>query len=49
MNEKEAFEESEMSLIADEIRLGYYSGITGNGTTWSIEINFNYEGGGVDP
>lgn len=42
MNEKEMFEENEMNSIADEIKNGYFSIITANGSTWHIEINFDY-------
>lgn len=45
---REDFEDSEMVEIADAIRGGSYSGMTASGTTWSVEINFDYEGGGVD-
>lgn len=44
---REEFEDFEMEEIAEAIRGGSYSGITASGTTWSVEINFDYEGGDV--
>ena len=40
---KEEFEELEMEEIAEAVRGGSFSGITTAGSTWYIEINFEYE------
>lgn len=49
MTEKEEFEALELAEISVAVAQGHYSGITAAGTTWSIEINFDYEGGGIKP
>jgi len=46
MNEysnREYFEEMEMEEIGKAIMDGYYSGMTNHGTTWSVDINFDYD------
>lgn len=40
---KQEFENFEMEEIAEAVRSGSFSGITAAGSTWSIEINFEYE------
>lgn len=39
----ENFEELEMEQIAKAISEGYRSGMTGYGSTWSLEVNFDYD------
>lgn len=45
---REEFEDFEMEEIAEAVRNGYYSGMTASGSTWSIEVNFDYEGDEAD-
>ena len=40
---KEEFEALEMEEIAEAVQGGSFSGITTAGSTWHIEINFEYE------
>lgn len=40
--EKEMIEEMVDNEIAEQIKAGYKSGITRNGSTWSININYVY-------
>lgn len=39
----ENFEELEMEQIAKAISEGYRSGMTGYGSTWNLEVNFDYD------
>ena len=45
---KQNFEEQELEEIGIAVTNGYFSGITVCGTTWSLEVHFDYEGGKVD-
>ena len=38
------FENDKLDYIADMIKDGYYSGITPYGTSWSLDVDFDYDG-----
>ena len=45
---KEDFEDDELTYIADCIKEGYRSGMTPYGSTWSLDVDFDYDNGLAD-
>ena len=48
LEQRDEHEARELEAIADAIRGGAYSGMTGNGSTWHLAVVFDYAAAELD-